>query len=346
MSDIHDDAPRDPARGNAAPETGGVSRRGILAAAGGIGLTAALAACTSSRSPALATGSTKGKGGTYYWVSHGAPGDQVWVLANKGAMQAGTDLGVAVHTSFHNNDVASQKEAISTAIAAKANGIATSAPQPNVLDDVVAQAIAAGIPVVMMNSDDPTTKRLAYVGANLTTAGTTWAQYLVDHNLVKSGDRVWLPVEAAGASYQVLETTGIKSVFDSKSITVDVFQTGGDPAGSTAAMQNYLTAHGSSINAMIGLGDQVMSNVQKVFQALNWSPGKIPVVGWGNTIDTANAVTAGYVNAALWQYPDSQGYQPIALMKMYNEGLGIGYNITTLGLYDKANVGQYKKFLE
>jgi simple sugar transport system substrate-binding protein len=335
---------------NSAPDhlpRAGLSRRRMLSAAGLVSVAGAAAACSSGTSATSAASSGSGHSGqTFYWVSHGAPADQVWVIANQGATQAGKDFGANVRISFHNNDVASQKEALTSAIAAKATGIATSSPEPKVLDDVVAQATQAGIPVVTFNSDDTTASRLAYVGADLTTAGTIWANYLLDNGLVKPGDTVWLPVEAAGASYQVLETSGIKSVFGAKNISVEVFQAGSDPAGSTSAMQNYLTAHQGSVKAMIGLGDQVTSNVENVFKALGWAPGKIPVVGWGNTKATAQAVSGGYVSAALWQYPDSQGYLPIALLKMYKDGLAVGYDVPTMALYTKETVSSYEKFLK
>jgi simple sugar transport system substrate-binding protein len=330
------------------PDGGSViSRRRLLGVgAAGVGTALLTSACGSASTAATGvSGKSSGAWQTFYWISHGAPGDQIWVIANKGATRASSDLGVTVRVSFHSNDLASQQEAITSAIAAKATGIATSSPQPNVLESLVGQAKAANIPVVTLNSDDAKSGRVAYVGADLTVAGVTWANYLLSHGLVKSGDKVWLPVEAAGASYQVLETTGIESVFAPKGISVDVFQAGSDPAQSLQNMSDYVTAHGSSIKAVIGLGDLVMTNVPKVFKQAGWSPGKVPVVGWGNELATAQAVQQGYVNAALWQYPDSQGYQPIVLLKMIADGLGAGYDINTINLYDKSTVGDYTRFL-
>jgi hypothetical protein len=48
----------------------------------------------------------------------------------------------------------------------------------------------------------------------------------------------------------------------------------------------------------------------------------------------------------MWQYPDSQGYQPIVLLNMIHNGLAAGYDIPTQALYDKKNVGQYSKYLK
>lgn len=329
-----------------------VTRRHLIGTAGVAGLGVLLAACgggnTSASDTAAADtgapapgGGEGGESAVYYWISHGSSADQIWVQANAGADAAGRDLGASVNVSFHNGDLASQKEAFSSAVAAGANGIATTSPQPGVLNQEITDALAAGIPVVMTNTDDPDSDRLAFVGANLEDIGVRWADYLVSNNLVKEGDFVWLPVEIAGATYQVAETTGIDSVFKPLGIQYEVFEAGTDPAKSLANMTDYLTANQDKVTAMIALGDLVAANAQKALEAVNFQPGDIAVVGWGNSLDAANAVKAGYINAAAYQYPDSQGYQPIVLLKMANDGFLLGYDISTQALYDKSNVDQY-----
>ena len=135
----------------------------------------------------------------YYWVSHGSPTDPVWTYFLQGAEQWAKDTGNDVRTSFHSGDVPSQQEAIRAAISAKARGIVTSTPDPGSLTKVIADAHAAGIPVIIMNTEDKTSGRDAYVGGDNVAIGQRWAQYLVDHNFVKKGDFVWMPVEVPGA---------------------------------------------------------------------------------------------------------------------------------------------------
>ncbi len=324
-----------------------LTRRAFLGITGAAGLSLGVAG-TAGQAVAAAPAareSARGSRQVFYWISHGVVSDQIWAIANSGALAAGRDLGVTVRTVFSANDIARHEEAFTAAIATRPAGIATSAPQPKVLDKLVAQAISRGIPVVMMNSDDPTTHRIAYVGADLFRVGTLWANYLVSTAGLKRGDFVWMPVEVAGASYQVLETQGVASVFKPLGIKYEVAQVGQDPATSISGMQDYLTAHGSSIKAMIGLGDLVTANTSKVFKAVGLQPGHIPVVGWGNELATAQAVQQGYVQAAAWQFPDSEGYMPIVILKMIADGLGAGYDITTLKLYDRTSVGAFIKFL-
>ena len=140
---------------------------------------------------------------TFYWISHGSPADPVWTYFLAGANMWAKDTGKTVNTSFHNGDVASQQEAIRAAIAAKADAIVTTSPDPGSLVKVVNEAHAAGIPIINFNTPDAKVNFDAYVGGDIPSVGNGWAQYLVDHKLVKSGDFVWMPVEVPGASYGV-----------------------------------------------------------------------------------------------------------------------------------------------
>jgi simple sugar transport system substrate-binding protein len=272
----------------------------------------------------------------FYLLSHGGASDPFWIDWNAGATAACTQLNVECKISFSGGDMAVQKEAFNSALAAKPDGIGTTSAQPGLWKDEVAAAKTSGIPVVFFNTDDVATGRQAYVGADLKQAGVAWARYLVDNKLVKKGDKVFLPVEVPGASYQQLETEGIASVFDPLGIAYDVVDAGTDPAGVIAKMTDYMVANNPP--AIIALGDMVAASVQRVFDAAGVAPGSIPVVGWGNSKETAEAVKAGYVNAAAWQYPSAQGFMPVALLKLAADGEPIGYDVYTFGLYDKGSV--------
>ena len=91
-------------------------------------------------------------GKTYYWVSHGSPADPVWTYFLAGAKQWEADTGNTVNTSFHSGDVPSHQEAVRAAIAAKADGIVSSSPDPGSLVEVVKEAKAAGIPIININA--------------------------------------------------------------------------------------------------------------------------------------------------------------------------------------------------
>ncbi|TSD89868.1 substrate-binding domain-containing protein [Mycobacterium sp. KBS0706] len=282
---------------------------------------------------------------TFYWISHGSPADPVWTYFLAGAKQWAADTGQTVNTSFHNGDVPSHQEAVRAAIAAKADGIVTTSPDPGSLVAVVKEAKAAGIPIINFNTPDPTAGFDAYVGGDNTTFGRHWAQYLVDKGLVKSGDFVWLPVEVPGATYGVQEEEGISSVLKPLGVTWEVTDNTLDQAEVISRMVDYLTANRTKIKAIIGLGDLVTGSIKRVFDQVGVKPGEIPVVGWGNSLDTTQEVLTGYVNAAQWQDPEATSYVALSLAAMASGGVPPGFNVITGALYEKDKAQIYDKIL-
>jgi len=257
----------------------------------------------------------------FYWISHGDPADPVWVFFLGGAEQFAADTGFEVRTSFHAGDVPSQQEAIRAAIAAGATGIVTSTPDPGSLTEVIAEAHAAGIPVIIMNTEHKTSGRDAYVGGDNFVIGADWAQYLVDNGYVEAGSFVWMPVEVPGATYQVNETEGIDSVFGPLGVTYEITDATLDQAEIITRMSDYLTANRDRIDAIIGLGDLVTGSIKRVFDQVGVAAGDIPVVGWGNSCDTVGEVREGYVNAATWQDPQLTSYLALAQAMMAASGI-------------------------
>jgi simple sugar transport system substrate-binding protein len=284
-------------------------------------------------------------GKTFYWVSHGSPADPVWTYFLDGAKKWAADTGNTVNTSFHNGDVASQQEAIRAALAAHADGIVTSSPDPGSLVELAKEANAAKIPIINMNTPDPTASFDAYVGGDNVKFGAAWAQYLVDHKLVKSGDFVWMPVEVPGATYGVQEEQGISSVLKPLGVTWEVTETTLDQAEIITRMSDYLTANRTKIKAIIGLGDLATGSIKRVFDQVGVKPGEIPVVGWGNSLDTTQEVLNGYVNAAQWQDPQATSYVALSLANMAASKIRPGFNVITGALYEKATAQDYDDIL-
>lgn len=282
---------------------------------------------------------------TFFWVSHGSPADPVWTYFLDGAKQWGEDTGNDVKTSFHSGDVPSHQEAIRAAIASGADGVVTSSPDPGSLVEVAKEANEAGIPIINMNTPDPSASFDAYVGGDLVVYGTSWAQYLVDNDLVKSGDFVWMPVEVPGATYGVQEEEGIASVFEPLDITWEVTDATLDQGEIITRMSDYLTANASKVDAIIGLGDLVTGSIKRVFDQVGLKPGDIPVVGWGNSLDTTQEVLSGYVNAAQWQDPQATSYIALSIAAMASSGIPPGFDVITGALYEKDTAQIYDDVL-
>jgi simple sugar transport system substrate-binding protein len=162
---------------------------------------------------------------------------------------------------------------------------------------------------------------------------------------VKSGDFVWMPVEVPGASYGVEEEKGIAMVFEPLGISWEVTDATLDQAEVITRMTDYLTANREKISAMIGLGDMVTGSVARVWNQAGIPAGEIPVVGWGNSLDTTQAVMDGYVNAGMWQDPQATSYMCLSALLMETSGIPIGFDVITGALYGKEGAPLYHKIM-
>ena len=76
------------------------------------------------------------------------------------------------------------------------------------------------------------------------------------------------------------------------------------------------------------------------------APGEIPVVGWGNSPETAREVLDGYVNAAMWQDPQATSYMGLSMAHMAASGIPPGFDIIVGTLYEKDQAQIYLDIME
>ena len=120
-------------------------------------------AATSTEAPSTdSVEVTEGEDVTIAVITHG-DGGVFWSVAQKGAEQAGADLGITVQYEGGNNDGAAQAKLIDDAVAAGVDGIAVSLADPGALEASVKAAVAAGIPVITMNSGSDLFKGLGAI---------------------------------------------------------------------------------------------------------------------------------------------------------------------------------------
>src|SRR5215469_8664553 len=147
------------------------------------------AACSSSSSSSSSSGgtSTAAASGsscsyTFAVITHGDNGS-FWSVVYKGAKDAASQLGCKLSEVYGSQqqgqaepDDNAQNAQIQDAINAHVSGIAVSDHDPSIMNATIAKAVAAGIPVVMLNAGcDPTdlaaTKAITCVGQPEQVAG-------------------------------------------------------------------------------------------------------------------------------------------------------------------------------
>jgi ABC-type sugar transport system substrate-binding protein len=102
-----------------------------------------------------------------------------WDACRKGMEARAKELGVkAEFLGPDTADAAKQVAIFEAAIARKPSGIAVSPNDPATVQESIAKAIAAGIPVISWDADAPDSERIAYVGTDNVAAGETAGEEL------------------------------------------------------------------------------------------------------------------------------------------------------------------------
>jgi len=97
-----------------------------------------------------------------------------WQTAGAGFAKAAGELKVrSDFTGPQNYDAKAERDALDEAVRKKATGILLSVTDASLLKDSINKAIAAGIPVITIDSDAPASKRLFFIGTNNYQAGFT-----------------------------------------------------------------------------------------------------------------------------------------------------------------------------
>ena len=121
--------------------------------------TAATTATTAGESTTTAAGEestttvslVQGTDLTFHMVTHSDDG-VFWSVVKKGAEDAAAAVGVTMVWSPSNNSGEKQAQDIEAAIAAGSNGLGVSLADPAAVESAIQAAVAAGIPVITINS--------------------------------------------------------------------------------------------------------------------------------------------------------------------------------------------------
>jgi simple sugar transport system substrate-binding protein len=315
-------------------------RTGI--ALGAVALTLAAAGCTGSNEPAPA--SSAGGGGpagnlSIAVITHGSAGDAFWDVVKKGAEAAGKDQGVKVKYDS-TGDPAQQATLINGAVSQKVSGIVVSMANPGALREPISKAVAAGIPVITINSGQSQSGAfgaIAHVGQDETVAGQgaggKLAEAGVKHLLcvVHEAGNVGLEQRCGGAKDKLGGSV--------ENIRVDI--------ANVAAAQNVISAklqQDKSIDAVLALNPAVaMAAVAGVKSASSAAK----VATFDLNADVATAIGAGDVLFAVDQQQYLQGYLPVVMLKLYvTNGNTVGGGLPVLtgpGFVTKENVEKVKQ---
>jgi simple sugar transport system substrate-binding protein len=245
-------------------------------------------------------------------VSH-ATAVPFFVPVRKGVEEAGKLLGVDVSfTGPPGFDVARQIEFIKAAIAEHVDGIGTTLPNPDAFNDVVAEAMDKGIPVIAVNADAPNSRRLAYIGQGNYEAGRSMGKEIV--RLLPAGGPVALCIHTPGAFNLEERVRGVRDVLkQSGKFTEQVLPTTTDLVKATSLIASFYQGHPDT-KGMFAVDDISGSAIAQVIDREGLK-GKVLGGGFDLVPDVMNAIRSGVMQFTIDQQPFLQGFQ--AVMQLY-----------------------------
>jgi len=243
-------------------------------------------------------------------VTHGAPGDSFWDVVRSGADQAAADLGVTVDYNS-DPDPTRQAELIDNAVSQGVDGIVVSMANPDGLRDSVEAAVAAGIPVITINSGQAQSAEfgaITHVGQDETTAGEAVGERL---NQEGQTGKVLCVIHEAGNVGLEDRCSAVAATYGG---TVENLQVDGTD---TAQVQDTILSKlqsDPSVSVVLGLQGQVaVAAVSAVADA----GSSAEVDTFDISKDVTDAISAGDITFAVDQQPYLQGYLPVSFLQLY-----------------------------
>jgi len=153
-----------------------INRRDFLQAAGVTGAAAMLAGFGFNRAEAADANPNE----KYVMVSNVAA-HPYWLDAKYGGEDAAAALGVTwQYTGPADFDTPAQVTALEQIISTKPAGLIVAALQPDAIGPAIDKAVAAGIPLVTVDTDAPASKRATYLGTDNYQAGRAMALAMLE----------------------------------------------------------------------------------------------------------------------------------------------------------------------
>jgi simple sugar transport system substrate-binding protein len=276
----------------------------------------------------------------YAVITHGAPGDAFWDRVKSGAERAGKDYSVKVEYSS-DADPAKQSQLIDGAVADKVDGIVVSMANPDGLESSVKAAVAAGVPVVTINSGLEKFKEfgaITHIGQSEEIAGTAAGEKLKAANL----SNVICVIQEAGNVGLEARCKAAAAALGGKMTNLQVDGTDDNAVQST--ITSKLQAD-KSIDGVLTLGGQY--GVDAV-AAVKESGSKAKIATFDLSEDVLAAIKSGKVLFAVDQQPFVQGYEGVSVLYLKSingNDLGGGQPIYSGPAFiTKDNVDSVTKF--
>jgi len=220
----------------------------------------------------------------------------------------------------------------------KMDGLAISSVSTDALAPVIERVLAAGIPVVTFNTDNPDSKRLAFAGQDLVQSGVEAGKLMAD--VLGGKGKVMITTIDAAAQWSLDREKGAReglaTAGDIEIVTT--LNTGTDPQEIYSAIENAMLAN-PGITGILSL-ECCSTPAAGTWVQRNNAADKVKVVGFDLLDQTVQLVEEGQIQATIDQAPEKQGFAAVDLIVQFLNGKPIDNLDTGVGVYTKDNIAE------
>ncbi len=251
-------------------------------------------------------------------VTHGQASDPFWSVVANGVNDAARDMRVEVEYQAPGTfDMVAMSQLIDAAVASEPDGLVVSVPDAAALAPSIEAAIAAGIPVISINSGSDVAAELgviAHIGQTEYEAGFGGGQRMAAAGVTNAlcvnqevGNAA-LDLRCQGFTDALAEAGGSVSV-----LAVDL----SDPSGTQARVSAALSED-ESINGILALGPTGSTPTLAALEA-DELIGTVQLATFDLSPEVLEAVRDGNMLFAIDQQQYTQGYLAVVYMTLYLE---------------------------
>lgn len=184
-------------------------------------------------------------------------------------------------------------------------------------EQLINQAVAQGIPVITVDADEPSSKRLAYIGTDNRAAGRQMGELVIkDH---AGNGKIGVIIGSELADSQRLRLEGFRSVITSAAgmEIIDVRSSNISHIGAAEQTRDMLSQY-RDIGTIVGFSSLDAGGILEGVKAIGQEG--VHIYGFDDLEITRQGIARGEIKASIVQQPQEIGAKSMALLSSFFQG--------------------------
>ncbi len=243
-----------------------------------------------------------------------------WRSVEQGALRAAGQYGMELqYMGPFRINAEEQMKLLEKAIASKMDGIILQGIGTEQDKALIEKANKLGIPVITVDTDEPGSKRLAYVGTNNAYAGQEMGRLIANSDKTEPSGVIGVLVGSKEAANQRLRLEGFQSVIAAKKgLTIAEVRASNISRLQAAQQAEQMLKDHPEITYMVGFSS--LDGIGMAEAVARVKPGGVTIFAFDDLEDTIAAIKKKQIEASIVQQPSQMGYEAMSLLNQYFQG--------------------------